>query len=94
MSRTADATGCPTASAARSRRTGVSGTVASASSASSDAVAATDTAAPAERMPTTKPATPGPIAWPIAGRTMPSNPLTASRSDSGTSAGSHAEYAG
>ena len=40
---------------------------------------------------TTAPATAGPTAWPIVGRTMPSKPLTACRSDSGTSAGSHAE---
>ena len=36
------------------------------------------------------PATAGPTAWPIVGRTMPSKPLTAMRSRSSTSAGSHA----
>ena len=40
------------------------------------------------------PATAGPIAWPTAGRIMPSKPLTAIRSDSATSAGSQAVYAG
>ena len=69
----------------------MSGTVVSANSPSSDAVAATATAAPGETAPTTTPATAGPIAWPTVGRTMPSKPLTAIRSDSGTSAGSHAE---
>ena len=92
MSASAETTGClRSPSASKSRRTGVSGTVVRAISPSSDAAAATATAAPGETAPTTAPATAGPIAWPTVGRTMPSKPLTAIRSDSGTSAGSHAE---
>lgn len=56
--------------------------------------AATAIAAPGETAPTTAPATAGPAAWPIVGRTIPSKPLTAMRSVSGTRAGSQAEYAG
>ena len=48
-------------------------------------------AAPGDATPTTTPATPGPIACPMVGRTIPSKPLTAWRSDSGTRAGSQAE---
>ena len=55
--------------------------------------AATRTAQPGAAMPTTTPATPGPMASATSGRTIPSKPLTAIRSDSGTIAGSQAEYA-
>ena len=51
-------------------------------------------AGPGLEAATAAPATAGPIAWPIVGRTMPSKPLTAWRSDSGTRAGNQAEYAG
>ena len=53
--------------------------------------AATAMAAPDDTAPMTNPASAGPIAWPTVGRIMPSKPLTASRSDAGTSAGNHAE---
>ena len=92
MSATAERIGCcGSASGSTSRRTGVSGTRVSAISPARAAPAATEIAAPAETAPTTAPATPGPMAWPIVGRTIPSNPLTAIRSDSGTREGSHAE---
>ena len=92
MSRRAEATGCTTSwLASGSRRTGVNGTKLSATRPASAKQAATPTAAPDEAAPTTAPATPGPIAWPSVGRTIPSNPLTAIRSDSSTSDGNQAE---
>ena len=63
----------------------------SATSAPAEEIAATAMAAPGENTPTSTPATPGPIACAMVGRTMPSKPLTAIRSDAGTSAGIHAE---
>ncbi len=53
--------------------------------------AATTSATPGEVAPMIAPATAGPSAWPIVGRTTPSKPLTASRSSSSTSDGIHAE---
>ena len=73
------------------RRIGVCGTLASTTSATADDTAATVNAVPGEAAPTTAPATAGPMACPIVGRTIPSKPLTACRSDSGISAGSQAE---
>ena len=68
-------------------------TVGQASRPAARATAAITTAAPDEAAPTAAPATAGPMAWPTVGRTIPSKPLTAIRSDSGTIAGSQAEYA-
>ena len=79
--------------AERSRRTGVRGSPICTSTPTPATTAATRQAQPGEAIPTTTPATPGPIACETRGRTMPSKPLTASRSDAGTIAGSQAEYA-
>ena len=92
MSRRAETTGwASSASGSTSRRTGVFGTAVRANQPATETPAASRIAAPGETAPITTPATPGPMAWPMVGRTMPSKPLTAIRSDSGTSAGSQAE---
>ena len=70
---------------------GVWGTLNSASTVTTEAPAATAKAVLGLDAATTAPATAGPTAWPMVGRTMPSNPLTACSCDSGTRAGSHAE---
>ena len=70
---------------------GVCGTLSSASTVTTELPAATANAVDGLAAATTAPATAGPTAWPIVGRTMPSNPLTAWSCDSGTRAGSHAE---
>ena len=81
----------PLASSVRVRLPGRDGALESVTTELAAAMAKAD---PGLEAATTAPATAGPTAWPTVGRTMPSNPLTAWRSASGTRAGSHAEYAG
>ena len=92
MSRSAVRTGCDACSGSRVRRIGRLRHLEQGEHGDDPQLAAaTVKAAPGLRAATTAPATAGPTAWPIVGRTMPSKPLTAWRSDSGTSAGSQAE---
>ena len=81
-------------SAGRVRRTGVVGSTHRQAAASNDAMEVAARAAPGEKEATRTPAAAGPAAFCSSGRTIPSRPLTASSSPSGTSAGTRAEYAG
>ena len=95
MSTSAVRTGCPAGAVARSRRNGVSGTGEQRQQTGRrghhrDPEGRTGRGGPHHdaRHPRAR------CAWPMVGRTMPSKPLTAIRSCSGTSAGSQAVYAG